>query len=93
MRCGVIGEVGCSWPLAASERRSLQAAALAQKETGVGVTSQSVVWRYMYLMCGDCHVCMKHLETKNSSVSLTQWRYMYLMCRNRHVCLKKADNS
>ena len=36
VRCGVIGEVGCSWPLADSERRSLQAAALAQQETGEG---------------------------------------------------------
>ena len=42
MRCGLIGEVGCSWPLAASERRSLQAAALAQKEIGGGVASQSI---------------------------------------------------
>jgi len=34
MRCGLIGEIGCSWPLVDSERRSLQAAALTQKETG-----------------------------------------------------------
>ena len=34
MKCGLIGERGCSWPLVDSERRSLQAAALAQKETG-----------------------------------------------------------
>ena len=34
VRCGIIGEVGCSWPLADSEKRSLQAAALAQQETG-----------------------------------------------------------
>ena len=34
VRCGVIGEVGCSWPLTDSERRSLQAAALAQRQTG-----------------------------------------------------------
>ena len=34
VRCGIIGEVGCTWPLADSERRSLQAAALAQQETG-----------------------------------------------------------
>ena len=34
VRCGIIGEIGCSWPLGDTERRSLQAAALAQKETG-----------------------------------------------------------
>ena len=34
VRCGVIGEVGCSWPLTDCERKSLQAAAIAQKKTG-----------------------------------------------------------
>ena len=34
VRCGVIGEVGCSWPLTESERKSLEAAAIAQRETG-----------------------------------------------------------
>ena len=34
VRCGIIGEVGCSWPLTGTEKRSLQAAALAQQETG-----------------------------------------------------------
>ena len=34
VRCGIIGEIGCSWPLVDTERRSLQAAAIAQKETG-----------------------------------------------------------
>jgi predicted metal-dependent phosphotriesterase family hydrolase len=30
---GIIGEVGCSWPLAEMERRSLQGAAIAQSQT------------------------------------------------------------
>ena len=34
VRCGIIGEIGCSWPLGDTERKSLQAAALTQKETG-----------------------------------------------------------
>ena len=34
VRCGIIGEVGCSWPLTDTEKKSLQAAALAQQETG-----------------------------------------------------------
>ena len=32
--CGVIGEIGCSWPLTDNERKVLQAAAMAQQLTG-----------------------------------------------------------
>ena len=35
---GIIGEVGCSWPLRECERRMVQAAATAQRATGVVVT-------------------------------------------------------
>lgn len=38
IRCGIIGEIGCSWPLAPFERRSLQAAARAQQRTGASIT-------------------------------------------------------
>lgn len=31
---GLIGEIGCSWPLAESEKKRLRAAGIAQKETG-----------------------------------------------------------
>ena len=34
VRCGVIGEIGCSYPLADSEKRALQAAAMTQTHTG-----------------------------------------------------------
>ncbi|EDO49918.1 predicted protein [Nematostella vectensis] len=34
IKCGVIGEVGCSWPLTPIEKKSLQASAAAQAETG-----------------------------------------------------------
>lgn len=34
IRSGVIGEIGCSWPLEDSERRVLRAAGMAQRETG-----------------------------------------------------------
>ena len=34
VRCGVIGEIGCSWPLTDLEKRVLRAAALAQTKTG-----------------------------------------------------------
>lgn len=33
IKCGVIGEIGCSWPLTPIERKSLLAAAVAQSET------------------------------------------------------------
>ncbi|XP_035683853.1 phosphotriesterase-related protein-like isoform X1 [Branchiostoma floridae] len=37
VRCGVIGEIGCSWPITDNERKVLQAAAIAQSETGCPV--------------------------------------------------------
>jgi len=38
VRCGIIGEIGCSWPLTPFERRSLQAGARAQRATGASIT-------------------------------------------------------
>ena len=38
IRCGIIGEIGCSWPLTPFERRSLQAGAKAQRATGAAIT-------------------------------------------------------
>ncbi|KAL1784776.1 phosphotriesterase-related protein isoform X1 [Sigmodon hispidus] len=37
IRCGVIGEIGCSWPLTDSERKILQATAHAQAQLGCPV--------------------------------------------------------
>ena len=34
VRCGVIGEIGCSYPLMDVEKKALQAAATAQTKTG-----------------------------------------------------------
>lgn len=34
VRCGLIGEMGCSSPLTGNEKKSLQAAAIAQQRTG-----------------------------------------------------------
>lgn len=38
VRAGLIGEIGCSWPLEPVERRALQAAARAQAATGTGIS-------------------------------------------------------
>lgn len=38
IRAGLIGEVGCSWPLTPCERRMLAAAARAQRKTGAAIT-------------------------------------------------------
>jgi phosphotriesterase-related protein len=38
IRAGLIGEIGCSWPLAPSERRMLAAAARTQRKTGAAIT-------------------------------------------------------
>ena len=37
VRAGIIGEIGCMWPLREFERKSLEAAALAQRETGTSI--------------------------------------------------------
>ena len=51
VRCGVIGEIGCSWPLVDTERKALQAAAIAQKETGemAGRNNVDVVMQMLIL--------------------------------------------
>ncbi|XP_072016087.1 N-acetyltaurine hydrolase-like [Amphiura filiformis] len=38
IKCGLIGEVGCSWPLKDSEKKSLRATAMAQSQAGCPVT-------------------------------------------------------
>ena len=35
---GIIGEIGCSWPLTENERKVLHAAAIAQQQTGVAIS-------------------------------------------------------
>ena len=37
VKAGIIGEIGCSWPLADGERKVLAAAAAAQRETGAAI--------------------------------------------------------
>lgn len=38
IRAGIIGEIGCSWPLQDREKKSLRACARAQKRTGAAIT-------------------------------------------------------
>jgi phosphotriesterase-related protein len=38
IRAGIIGEIGCSWPLQEGEKKSLRACAQAQKRTGAAIT-------------------------------------------------------
>ena len=38
VKSGIIGEIGCSWPLAPNERKVLRAGARAQRETGASIT-------------------------------------------------------
>jgi len=38
IRSGIIGEIGCSWPLQDREKKSLRACARAQKRTGAAIT-------------------------------------------------------
>ena len=38
VKAGIIGEIGCTWPLAPNERKALSAAAIAQRETGAALS-------------------------------------------------------
>lgn len=38
IRSGIIGEIGCTWPLLDREKKSMRAAVRAQKATGAGIT-------------------------------------------------------
>jgi phosphotriesterase-related protein len=38
VKAGLIGEIGCSWPWTEAEKRSVEAAVLAQRETGAAVS-------------------------------------------------------
>ena len=38
IRAGLIGEIGCSWPMAPVERRALEAAAIAARATGASIS-------------------------------------------------------
>ena len=37
VKAGIIGEIGCTWPLTTNERKVLRAAAVAQRETGAAI--------------------------------------------------------
>ena len=37
IKAGIVGEVGCTWPLTPNERKSLEASAIAQRETGAAI--------------------------------------------------------
>ncbi len=37
VKAGIIGEVGCTWPLTSTEHKSLAASAIAQQETGASI--------------------------------------------------------
>jgi len=38
VRAGIIGEIGCSWPLTKNEQKVLRAAAIAQQRTGLAIS-------------------------------------------------------
>ena len=44
VRCGVIGEIGCSYPLMDVEKRTLQAAAIAQTKTGETIFFMHIIF-------------------------------------------------
>ena len=71
IRAGIIGEIGCSWPLLEREKKSLEASVYAQKETGAAITihpgrhedSPMEILEYMNLFGVDMRkVVMGHLD-------------------------------
>ena len=54
VRCGVIGEVGVSWPMTEFEKKSLKASALAQQQTG---EHHHIL--YVQDACLPVHVCIE----------------------------------
>ena len=51
VRCGVIGEVGCSWPLKPTEQRALRAAGIAQRQTGNKLQVMTHCYRKLHEFC------------------------------------------
>ena len=51
VRCGVIGEIGCSYPLMDCEKRALQAAAMAQTRTGMSTDNYTSTVKYGVCVC------------------------------------------
>ncbi|GIY14932.1 phosphotriesterase-related protein [Caerostris extrusa] len=71
VKCGVIGEIGCSWPLADFEKKSLVSSAIVQAEVGVPViihpgrdkTSPEEIYRVFQEAGGKLQqTVMSHLE-------------------------------
>ena len=71
VRAGVIGEVGCTWPLTDNERKSLRASAAAQRETGAAIlihpgrheTAPMEIIEILYAAGADTsRVIMGHLD-------------------------------
>jgi phosphotriesterase-related protein len=71
VRAGIIGEVGCTWPLAKNEEKVLRAAARAQRRTGVAISvhtgrdEASPLQILEVLKAADAdlsHVVMGHLD-------------------------------
>jgi len=71
IRAGIIGEIGCTWPLLEREKKSLEASVYAQKDTGAAITihpgrhedSPMEILEYMDLFGVDMNkVVMGHLD-------------------------------
>ena len=71
VKCGVIGEVGVSWPMTDFEKKSLKASALAQQQTG---DCDIIVYIYVVDMYIHVHRSMcrfAYIHVQQVSVKLT----------------------
>lgn len=79
IRAGIIGEIGCSWPLKEREQKYLRAAARAQKHTGAAISvhpghneaSPIEIARLLSETGADLnHVVMSHIDRLTHSLSI-----------------------
>ena len=71
VRCGVIGEIGCSYPLEDSEKRALQAAALVQTKTGCPLAHCSPAPHHTHTLITRALIGPLHTHTHTHKYPLT----------------------
>jgi phosphotriesterase-related protein len=74
IKAGVIGEIGCSWPLEDNERKVLRAAGIAQRKTGAAINihpgrHQDALFQYVELL-KDAGVDLKRVAISHITASL-----------------------
>ncbi len=75
VKAGVIGEIGCTWPLEKKEKKVLRAAGIAQRETGTAINihpgrHQDALFQYVEIL-GDVGVNLNRVAISHITGSLS----------------------